>query len=178
MVVTSAADGSRHSFGVAAIAAKARSVTPRTARPPVPTVGQVEAEVPVHDLIARAIAADRRQGSREVAERARQLAVAPPAAAPAPTVPAATSAGIFSYAALENLWVRAGGPGWAAGQAASIAMCESGGNPRAYNPSGASGLWQILGQVVPGDIFDPLVNAENAVAKFRASADTFAQWVC
>jgi len=89
-----------------------------------------------------------------------------------------TAAGHFSFTALEALWERAGGPSWAASQAASIAECESGGNPRAYNPSGASGLWQILGQPVPGNIFDPLVNAENAVAKFRASGDTFAQWVC
>jgi hypothetical protein len=30
----------------------------------------------------------------------------------------------------------------------------------------------------PGDIYDPMVNAENAVSKFEASGDTFAQWVC
>lgn len=86
--------------------------------------------------------------------------------------------GIFSYTALENLWVSAGGPAWAEAQAAQIAECESGGKPWAYNPSGASGLWQILGQVVPGYIFNPYVNALNAVSKFKASGDTFAQWVC
>jgi hypothetical protein len=32
--------------------------------------------------------------------------------------------------------------------------------------------------VVGGYIFDPMVNAENAVSKFHASGDTFAQWVC
>jgi hypothetical protein len=105
---------------------------------------------------------------------------APAAPAPAPSAPAApaTAAGNFTFAGLEHLWQQAGGPRWAASQAASIAECESGGNPHAYNPSGASGLWQILGQVVPGNIFDPMVNAENAVAKFRASGDSFAQWVC
>ena len=116
------------------------------------------------------------------------------AAIPAPPAPVSTStggtsgttpppapppgAGIYSYGQLESLWVSAGGPSWAEASAATIAECESGGNPRAYNPSGASGLWQILGQVVAGNIFDPMVNALNAVAKFRASGDTFAQWVC
>lgn len=89
------------------------------------------------------------------------------------TVPA-----IYSYGGLEQLWVSVGGPVWAAAQAASIAECESGGKVYAHNPSGASGLWQILGQVVGGYIYDPVVNAENAVAKFSKSHDTFAQWVC
>jgi hypothetical protein len=46
------------------------------------------------------------------------------------------------------------------------------------NPDGAAGLWQILGQVVGGNLFDGLVNARNAVAKFTASGDTWAQWTC
>lgn len=100
-----------------------------------------------------------------------------PAAAPAPAAPV-VSGGVYSYGALEALWISAGGPSWAAPQAARIGICESGGNPMAYNPSGASGLFQILGQVVPGNIFNPFVNALNAVSKFRASGDTFAQWVC
>jgi Transglycosylase SLT domain len=96
----------------------------------------------------------------------------------APTAAPPPAAGIYSYGALEQLWVSAGGPGWAQAAAASVAECESGGNPHAYNPSGASGLWQILGQVVSGYVFDPMVNALNAVSKFRASGDTWAQWVC
>src|SRR5262245_55574588 len=101
-----AGNGSRHSLGVAAdaaaIAAKARSVTPRTAQPPGLAVGQVravKAEVPLHELIARAIAASRRRAAREAAARRRraaQQAVAPPAPSPAP-VPPPTSAGIFSF---------------------------------------------------------------------------------
>jgi cell wall-associated NlpC family hydrolase len=87
-------------------------------------------------------------------------------------------AGLFTYTQLESLWVSAGGPQWAQAAAASVAECESGGNPGAFNPSGASGLWQILGQVVAGDIFDPKVNALNAVSKFSASGDTWAQWTC
>lgn len=104
------------------------------------------------------------------------------AAYPQPSRPAVqpppSSAGRYSFAGLERLWVSAGGPAWAQSSAASVAECESGGNPRAYNPSGASGLWQILGQVTGGYVFDPMVNAENAVAKFEASGDTWAQWVC
>jgi LysM repeat protein len=88
--------------------------------------------------------------------------------------------GHLSFGQLEVLWVTAGGPAWAEWSAATIAECESSGEEYAYNPSGASGYWQILGQVVftGRSIFDPMTNALNAVAKFRASGDTFAQWVC
>jgi hypothetical protein len=89
-----------------------------------------------------------------------------------------STSGIYSYSALEALWMAAGGPAWAAAHAASIAECESGGRVNAYNPSGATGLFQILGAVVPGNLYNPYVNALNAVAKFRASGDTFSQWVC
>src|SRR5258706_816888 len=117
------------------------------------------------------------------------------AAIPAPPAPAATSTagsgggnasppappppapGIYSFSALESLWVRAGGPSWAEAAAASIAECESGGGPtnyygksaRApYTGTQAPGLWQILGQVVAGDTFESYVNALNAVSKFRS----------
>jgi len=86
--------------------------------------------------------------------------------------------GTYSFAGLEALWVAAGGPAWAEASAARVAECESGGRTNAYNPSGATGLWQILGAVVPGNLYNPYVNALNAVAKFRASGDTWSQWVC
>lgn len=92
--------------------------------------------------------------------------------------PSVSYSGHYSYAGLESLWEAAGGPAWAASHAAEIAECESGGDPQAHNPSGATGLWQILGAVVGGNLYNPMVNAENAVSKFRASGDTFAQWVC
>jgi hypothetical protein len=114
----------------------------------------------------------------QAAQAAQAAAAAARAQQAAPQQAAPPAADVYSYVALEQLWVAAGGPSWAAASAASIAECESGGRPNAYNPSGASGLWQILGQVVPGWIFDPMVNAENAVAKFTASGDTFAPWVC
>lgn len=71
--------------------------------------------------------------------------------------------GNLSFSGLEALWVAGGGPAWAECQAAEVAECESGGQQYAHNPSGADGYWRILGQVVPGDIYDPMVNAENAV---------------
>jgi hypothetical protein len=92
--------------------------------------------------------------------------------------PGYSSAGTYSYAGLESLWISAGGPSWAASHAAEIAECESGGRTNAYNPSGATGLWQILGSVVAGNLDNAYTNALNAVSKFRASGDTFAQWVC
>jgi len=127
--------------------------------------------------IAARKAAER--AARQAARAAAQAAAQAPAAPQQPAAPAQPSgSGIFSFSALESLWVSAGGPAWAESAAATIAECESGGRPDAYNPSGASGLWQILGSVVPGNLFDPMVNALNAVAKFKASGDTFAQWVC
>lgn len=57
-----------------------------------------------------------------------------------------------------------------------IALClmghESGGNPNAYNPSGASGLMQVLASwadnfgVTPADLFDPRVNLTIAAALY------------
>lgn len=100
-----------------------------------------------------------------------------PQPSPAPPAPQPPSAGIYSYAQLEALWVAAGGPPSVQAAAAAIAECESGGNPHAYNPSGASGLFQILGLPFPGDPFDPMTNARMAVAKYNA-AGGFSPWVC
>lgn len=82
--------------------------------------------------------------------------------------------GTLDCAGLEALWEAANGPAYAAPMAASVAEDESGGQQYAENPSGASGYWQILGQVVVfGDVFNPMDNAENAVAKWRAEGDSF-----
>ena len=86
--------------------------------------------------------------------------------------------GVLTRDQVGSLWLEAGGPAWAESAAEGIAYCESGYNTNAFNPSGATGLWQILGAVVPGNLYDGLVNAKNAVAKFEASGDTWAQWVC
>jgi LysM repeat protein len=87
------------------------------------------------------------------------------------------SSGVYSFSMLEHVWVWAGGPASEEWAAATIAECESGGNTHAYNPSGASGLWQILGVPFPGNPFDGPTNARMAVAKFRA-AGGFSPWVC
>ncbi len=102
---------------------------------------------------------------------------APAPAAPAPAAPAYTG-GVLTAAQVGAYWLGAGGPAWAESAAEAVAYCESGYNPAAYNPSGATGLFQILGAVVPGNLTDPAVNAANAVAKFNASGQTWAQWVC
>jgi hypothetical protein len=94
-------------------------------------------------------------------------------------VPSGTpTSGVLTPAQVGALWLEAGGPASAETAAEAVAACESGDNTQAMNPDGAAGLWQILGQVVPGNLFDGLVNARNAVAKFTASGDTWAQWTC
>lgn len=85
-------------------------------------------------------------------------------------------AGQLTQSQIGMLWLCAGGPASAESAAEAVSHCESGWNTHAYNPSGASGLWQILGQVVSGWIFDAHVNALNAVAKYRAGG--WAPWVC
>lgn len=88
------------------------------------------------------------------------------------------SQGTYSFAMLEHVWEWAGGPAYEAWAAATIAECESGGRTSAYNPSGASGLWQILGVPFPGNPFDGPTNARMAVAKFRGAGGNFSPWVC
>jgi Transglycosylase SLT domain len=82
----------------------------------------------------------------------------------------------YSYSQLETLWMDAAKgtkyatAGWAALMAA-IAEAESSGNSAAYNASGASGLWQILGAVHASDqsqLFSPSVNASEALAKLQS----------
>jgi Transglycosylase SLT domain len=77
----------------------------------------------------------------------------------------------YTYAQLEELWEEAGGPSDVAPLMAAIAMAESSGNSNAYNSSGASGLWQILGApdgwTGSTDWFNPITNAQAAVAKYE-----------
>lgn len=103
--------------------------------------------------------------------------------APAASTPASASgcsdpSGHLSDAQMIMIWTCAGGPSWADSAMLAVTECESGHNTTAYNPSGATGLFQILGAVVPGNLFDAHVNALNAVSKFDASGDTWAQWSC
>jgi Lysozyme like domain len=77
---------------------------------------------------------------------------------------------LYTYAQLEGLWINAGGPKALAPTMAAIAEAESGGCSAAYNASGATGLWQILGAVNPADqgsLYSPQVNAKEAVLKYK-----------
>lgn len=73
--------------------------------------------------------------------------------------------------------------------AVAIAIRESGGNPRAYNPetaagtaagSGSRGLWQIYGTAHPRynneSAFDPAVNARAAFEVYREAGNRFTPW--
>lgn len=134
---------------------------------------------------ARAAAAQQLITERAAAKKAAAVTPAPHAPAssggssgsPGPSG-CSDPSGQLTRSQVGMVWQCAGGPAWATSAAENIAQCESGYNTHAYNPSGASGLFQILGQVVGGYIFDAHVNALNAVAKFRASGDSWAQWVC
>jgi hypothetical protein len=100
------------------------------------------------------------QLAAQQAAKAAAKAAAPP---PAPT--GMQSSGVLSCGAVESLWINAGGPSSLAVLMAEIAGAESSRNPAA--PYG--GLWQIQGgQPVPGNISDPVINAENAVAKYKS----------
>ena len=77
----------------------------------------------------------------------------------------------YSYAQLEDLWIGAGGKSSMAPLMAAIAEAESSGNSEAYNASGATGLWQILGAVNSSDqgsLTNPQVNAKEAVLKYNS----------
>lgn len=61
-----------------------------------------------------------------------------------------------------------------------VARCESGYNPLAYNPSGASGIMQFMPQTWKswgvGDVFDPYANILAGVRLYRARGGK--PWVC
>lgn len=85
---------------------------------------------------------------------------------------------VYTYAQLEGLWINAGGPPSLAPLMAAIAEAESSGNSNAYNSSGATGLWQILGAVNPADqanLTNPQTNAKEAVLKYKSQG--LSAWV-
>jgi hypothetical protein len=114
------------------------------------------------------------------------VTAAAPAHAPAAKGAAAPASGCYdpsgtlTDAQVAMVWTCAGGPSWAVPGAEAVSMCESGHNTQAYNPSGATGLFQILGQVVDfgRSLYDAVVNAANAVSKFQSSGNTWSAWVC
>ena len=92
-------------------------------------------------------------------------------------------------AAGQLLWEQVKGDAAAAGFtgpdldiATALTQPESGRNPLARNPSGASGLWQILESAHPGlfaryDWHDPAQNAVMAYAVYAAAGRSFTPWV-
>ena len=91
----------------------------------------------------------------------------PPVAAvlAAVTKPAA----LYSFSALEHIWMAAGGSGRSAAHAACIAEHESGGNPSAISPTNDWGLWQIH-DGGPA-MLNPAANAATAVRMSHNGAD-------
>lgn len=91
----------------------------------------------------------------------------------------------LTYAQLEGLWIKAGGPKSVAPVAAAIALAESGGRADALNPNdnggrqSSFGLWQISnGTHTPPSPHwaDPATNASLAVAKFKGAGNSFSPW--
>ena len=68
---------------------------------------------------------------------------------------------VYSFAALEHLWIAAGGSGRTASHAACIAEHESGGNPNAISRTNDWGLWQIHNG--GRRMLNPAANAATAV---------------
>lgn len=90
----------------------------------------------------------------------------------------------LTFAQLEGLWIQAGGDAASAPIAAAVALAESSGNPQATNPTDnhgrqtSWGLWQISNGTHSepvANILDPLVNAQQAVGKYKAAGNTFAR---
>lgn len=89
----------------------------------------------------------------------------------------------YTFSQLEGLWIQAGGNRAVMPIMAAVALAESGGDAQAINPTDNGGrqtswgLWQISNGThsmpVP-NILDPLVNAKQAVAKYKASG--FSPW--
>jgi Lysozyme like domain len=73
--------------------------------------------------------------------------------------------------------------------AIAVALAESGGNPRAYNPEtaagapdgkGSYGLWQIYLNAHPeftgDDLYDPQTNANDAYEVYVKAGNSFGPW--
>lgn len=95
------------------------------------------------------------------------------------------TSGPLTYAQLEGLWIRAGGPVAQAPTAAAIAQAESGGQAGDTNPSDnhgtqtSWGLWQISNGThsAPSPQWNvPIVNARLAVAKYKGAGNSFSPW--
>lgn len=81
----------------------------------------------------------------------------------------------YSFAQLEDLWIKAGGNKQYAPIAASVAMAESSGNPQStnHNTNGSwdMGLWQINMGSRDTSWFDPVKNAREAIRQSHNGKD-------
>lgn len=91
----------------------------------------------------------------------------------------------YTYAELEGLWINAGGSKATAPVAAAIALAESGGCSVAQNPDDNNGtqtswgIWQISDgshNMPAPDIYNPGVNAQQAVTKWQDAGQKFTDW--
>ncbi len=125
--------------------------------------------------LVRQVADER--AAQQAAQQAAQEAAAARARATAQSAPAAPAAAPTSYppGSIQQVIVTAFQPyGDAAVQwGLRVARCESGYNPRAYNPAGPYyGLFQFLMSTFKntpygnGDIYDPVANANAAAWKY------------
>ncbi len=94
------------------------------------------------------------------------------AAAPAHAVAPMAQNGTYSYAALETLWIQAGGDPAHEAFAACIAEHESGGNPGAVSPTSDYGLWQEHNDPAA---LDPVVSARTAV-QMSSDGTSWSAW--
>ena len=97
--------------------------------------------------------------------------------------------GNLSASQIAQLASAAGFSGDDLATAVAIAMAESGGNPKAYNPEtaartpqgqGSFGLWQIYLKAHPEfanvDLTDPATNAAAAFSVYQAAGNKFTPW--
>ena len=105
------------------------------------------------------------------------------------TVSNVFSGGNLSASQIAQLASAAGFSGDDLATATAIAMAESGGNPKAYNPEtaarapvgqGSVGLWQIFLHAHPEfanvDLTDPQTNANAAFSVYQAAGNRFTPW--
>ena len=97
--------------------------------------------------------------------------------------------GNLSAAQIAQLASAAGFTGADLTTAVAIALAESGGNPKAYNPEtaantpvgqGSVGLWQIYQKAHPEfsgwNLLDPQTNANAAFSVYSAAGNSFKPW--
>ena len=89
---------------------------------------------------------------------------ATPAPAPLARPAGAVAAAAAVYSAPGDIHAIIASYGWPLQEALDVAQCESGMNPLARNPSGATGLFQLIGG--NDAMFDPATNVAAAYRKY------------